>query len=93
MYREARGMGVLFVRIPPDRKPEVVGAERAEAVRCYDELLGRTLEVATDLVVLSVGMRPLQPETARFHDMLKASLGLDGFFLARHPELAAGSLP
>jgi len=88
MYREARGMGVLFVRIPPDRKPEVVGAERAEAVRCYDELLGRTLEVATDLVVLSVGMRPLQPETARFHDMLKASLGLDGFFLERHPELA-----
>ena len=88
MYREARGMGVLFVRIPPDRKPEVLGAERAETVRCYDELLGRTLEVATELVVLSVGMRPLQPETARFHDMLKASLGLDGFFLERHPELA-----
>jgi heterodisulfide reductase subunit A len=88
MYREARGMGVLFVRVPPDRKPEVMGADRAEAVRCYDELLGRTLEVSTDLVVLSVGMRPLQPETARFHDMLKASLGLDGFFLERHPELA-----
>jgi heterodisulfide reductase subunit A len=33
-------------------------------------------------------MRARQPETARFHDMLKASLGLDGFFLERHPELA-----
>ena len=88
MYREARGMGVLFVRIPPDRKPEVIGETRAEAIRCYDELLGRPLEVPTDLVVLSVGMRPRQPETARFHDMLKASLGLDGFFLERHPELA-----
>ncbi len=41
-----------------------------------------------DLVVLSVGMRARQPETAHFHDMLKASLGLDGFFLERHPELA-----
>jgi len=88
MYREARGMGVLFVRIPPAENVEVVGTERAEAVRCYDELLGRRLEVPTDLIVLSVGMRPRQPETARFHDMLKASLGLDGFFLERHPELA-----
>ncbi|MCP4593220.1 MAG: CoB--CoM heterodisulfide reductase iron-sulfur subunit A family protein, partial [bacterium] len=88
MYREARGMGVLFVRIPPGHTPEVRGEQRAEAVRCYDELLGRTLEVPSDLVVLSVGMRARQPETKVFHDMLKASLGLDGFFLERHPELA-----
>jgi heterodisulfide reductase subunit A len=88
MYREARGLGVLFVRIPPDRKPEVLGTKRPEAVRCYDELLGRTVEAPADLVVLSVGMRPRQPETALFHDLLKASLGADGFFLERHPELA-----
>jgi heterodisulfide reductase subunit A len=88
MYRTARGMGVLFVRIPPGEKPEVAGGARAEAVRCYDDLLGRRLEVPTDLVVLSVGMRPRKASTARFHDLLKASLGLDGFFLERHPELA-----
>ncbi len=87
MYREARGMGVLFVRIPPGEKPEVVGKERVEAVRCFDDLLGRRLEVPSDLVVLSVGMRPRREDTARFHEMLKASLGLDGFFLERHPEL------
>ena len=88
MYREARGKGVLFVRIPPGTAPEVVGGKRAEAVRSFDELLNRQLEVPADLVVLSVGMRPRQPETAHFHEMLKASLGLDGFFLERHPELA-----
>ena len=88
MYRKARGMGVLFVRIPPGEKPEVIGDGRAEAVRCFDELLGRRLEVLVDLVVLSVGMRPRQPDTAKFHEMLKVSLGLDGFFLERHPELA-----
>jgi heterodisulfide reductase subunit A-like polyferredoxin len=88
MYREARGMGVLFVRIPPGEKPEVLGRDRVEAVRCFDDLLGRRLEVASDLVVLSVGMRPKQPETANFHDILKASLGSDGFFLEKHPELA-----
>jgi heterodisulfide reductase subunit A len=88
MYRQARGMGVLFVRIPPGLKPEVLGPERAETIRCFDDLLGRGLEVPTDLVVLSVGMRPRQPETGQFHDILKASVGLDGFFLERHPELA-----
>ncbi len=88
MYREARGMGVLFVRIPPGEHPEVVGDQKVEAVRCFDDLLGRRLEVPAELVVLSVGMRPRQPETAKFHDLLKMSLGLDGFFLERHPELA-----
>ena len=88
LYREARGLGVLFIRIPPGHKTEVVGDTRAEAVRCFDDLLGRRLEVPVDLVVLSVGMRPRQPETDKFHDILKASVGLDGFFLERHPELA-----
>jgi heterodisulfide reductase subunit A len=88
MYREARGLGVLFVRIPPGEKPEVAGKERATVVRCFDDLLGRRVEVPVDLVILSVGMKPRQPETDRFRDMLKASVGLDGFFLERHPELA-----
>jgi heterodisulfide reductase subunit A len=88
MYRKARGLGVLFVRIPPGRKPEILGEGQAQAVRCFDDLLGRSLEVPADLVVLSAGMRPRQPETSKFHDMLKASLGLDGFFMERHPELA-----
>jgi heterodisulfide reductase subunit A len=88
MYRQARGEGVLFVRIPPDRKVEVVGGERVEAVRCFDDLLGRELEVPTDLVVLSVGMRPAHPATEDFHGILKTPVGLDGFFLERHPELA-----
>lgn len=88
MYREARRMGVLFIRIPPGQAPEVTGKKRAEAVRCFDDLLGRPLEVPADLVVLSVGMRPCQQATEKLHDMLKASVGLDGFFLERHPELA-----
>ncbi|MFO7768128.1 MAG: FAD-dependent oxidoreductase [bacterium] len=88
LYRKARGMGVLFVRIPPGQQPDVEGEKWARAVRSRDELLDRELEVPTDLVVLSVGMRPRQPETKHFHEMLKASLGLDGFFLERHPELA-----
>ena len=57
MYREARGAGVLFVRIPPGQQVNIIGDQQAESVHCYDDLLGRELEVPTDLVVLSVGMR------------------------------------
>ena len=88
MYRDARGKGVLFVRIPPGEKPEIIGSKEVEGIRCYDELLGQKLEIESDLVILSVGMRPKEPETEKYHLLLKASLGLDGFFLERHPELA-----
>jgi len=88
MYRKARGRGVLFIRLQEGTKAEVRGAERVEAVQAQDILLNRTIEIPADLVVLSVGMKPRQPETSKFHDMLKASLDLDGFFLERHPELA-----
>ena len=88
MYRRARGMGVLFVRVPDGQKAEIDGEGRARLIRAQDELLGKTVEIPVDLVVLGVGMRPAQPATEHFHDLLKVSLGLDGFFLERHPELA-----
>ena len=87
MYRKARGMGILFIRIPPDEKPVVSGDGRARAVACYDELLHRRVEVPVDLVVLSVGMRPERSQNEKIKAMLKTSLGPDGFFLERHPEL------
>jgi heterodisulfide reductase subunit A len=33
-------------------------------------------------------MKPRQPDSEHLHVMLKTSMGLDGFFLERHPELA-----
>ncbi|MEN8148400.1 MAG: FAD-dependent oxidoreductase [Planctomycetota bacterium] len=88
MYRKARGMGVLFIRVPYGEKPTVMGNGKVSGVRSYDNLLRRTIEVPADMVVLATGMKALQPETEHFHDLLKPSLGLDGFFLERHPELA-----
>ncbi|MFH1532309.1 MAG: FAD-dependent oxidoreductase [Pseudomonadota bacterium] len=88
MYREARGLGVLFSHVGEGQRPAVLGDGRAERVESFDPLLDRRISVPVDLVVLGVGMAPRQPETAKFHDLLKASLGLDGFFLERHPELA-----
>jgi heterodisulfide reductase subunit A len=55
-------------------------------VRAEDTLLGETLEVETDLVVLAVGMVPRHDvkDVAR---LLKLSRSPDGFFLEAHPKL------
>ena len=42
LYRQARGAGVLFIRVPDDRAPEVVGTKtKAKGVVARDVMLGR----------------------------------------------------
>ncbi len=88
LYRGARGSGVIFIRIPDDQEPKVLGGERAEEVVGTDLFLGEEVSVPADLVVLSVGMVPREPDISEIQNMLKVPRSPDGFFLERHPELA-----
>jgi len=88
LYREARGAGVLFIRVPDDRAPEVVGTKTiAKGVVARDLMLGRDIEAPADLVVLAVGMVPDETVVPRLREILKVPVGPDGFFMERHPEL------
>jgi heterodisulfide reductase subunit A2 len=88
LYREARGAGVLFIRMSDDRAPEVVGTKTvAKGVVAYDMMLGRDVEAPADLVVLAVGMVPDAEVVPRLREILKVPVGPDGFFMERHPEL------
>jgi heterodisulfide reductase subunit A len=55
-------------------------------VRAEDTLLGETLEVEADLVVLAVGMMP-RHDVKDVASLLKLSRSPDGFFLEAHPKL------
>ncbi len=55
-------------------------------VRAEDTLLGETLEVEADLVVLAVGMMP-RHDVKDVASLLKLSCSPDGFFLEAHPKL------
>jgi len=55
-------------------------------VRAEDTLLGETLEVEADLVVLAVGMVP-RHDAQNVAGLLKLSRSPDGFFLEAHPKL------
>ena len=88
MYRRARGAGVLFIRIPDEAIPKVVGrATRAAKVHARDLMMGRNIEIPAELVILAVGLVPDQEVVGRLREILKIPVGTDGFFLERHPEL------
>ncbi|MBC7188420.1 MAG: CoB--CoM heterodisulfide reductase iron-sulfur subunit A family protein [Calditrichaeota bacterium] len=86
-YRQARGEGVIFVRVPDDRPPEVKPQTAGCHVCAYDALLRDTVEVDVDAVVLAAGLVPREPDTSQFREMLKVPCGPDGFVMERHPKL------
>ncbi|UCH78074.1 MAG: FAD-dependent oxidoreductase, partial [Candidatus Coatesbacteria bacterium] len=87
MYRTARGKGVLFVKLAEEDRAEVVGAKAAEAVEGYDLLLRSRVRAPADLVVLSTGMVPREPDTTILQSIFKIPRGEDKFLMERHPEL------
>jgi len=88
LYREARGAGVLFIRIGEDDTPQVVGTKtKAKGVVAYDLMLQRPVEAPAELVILAVGMVPDPEQIGKLREILKVPIGPDGFFLERHPEL------
>ena len=86
MYRQAREMGVRFVRYKLENLPELIGEKDLQAVKFYEPVLKTDLEFPTDLLVLSVGMRPSAQSVENIQQFLKIPKGIDGFFLEKHPK-------
>ncbi|MHA1144591.1 MAG: hydrogenase iron-sulfur subunit [Candidatus Helarchaeota archaeon] len=55
-------------------------------VKTEDALMGRQIEIETDMVILSVGMEPSK-EATELAKILKISQTNDGFFQSSHPKL------
>jgi heterodisulfide reductase subunit A len=81
-YTRAREAGIQFIRYNPQRPPRVT----PDRVLVYDELLGATLGIPYDLVVLSTPLvaREGAHELAQ---MLKVPVDEYGFFLEAHVKL------
>ena len=93
-YRAARELGVIFSRYQQDAPPRVKpgrGKSSPVTVTYFDPLLGESVALAADLLVLSVGIVPEDPkELAR---MLKVPVTADNFFLEAHVKLRPVDLP
>jgi len=82
MLWDARGMGIRFDVYTPDRPPEVVDGK----VKFFQTITGKTLELDTDLVVLSTPLVP-RKDAGSIANMLRVPTDQNGFFLEAHAKL------
>jgi heterodisulfide reductase subunit A len=82
-YDRVRAEGVTYRRGNPS---EIYRRGDKLIVRAEDTLLGRTVEVPADLVVLATGVQP-RADAGGVAEMLGLELSEDGFFAEAHPEL------
>jgi len=85
LYKKAREVGVIFIRYSMDNKPEISLKNGKLLVMVTDHILGRPLELASDLVTLASAIVPSRDE--KLATFFKVPLNDDGFFVERHAKL------
>jgi heterodisulfide reductase subunit A-like polyferredoxin len=85
-YKQARDLGVRFIRFDPDEPPQVSPEEGAILVRVKDQILGEYIELEAERLVLSAAVRPRE-DAAGLAGALKIPFDADGFFMEAHLKL------
>jgi heterodisulfide reductase subunit A len=85
LYKEAREKGIIFIRYSLDSKPKIKTAKDSIKVTVLDHILGRPIEIDTDLVTLASAIIPNRDE--KLANFFKVPLNDDGFFIERHAKL------
>lgn len=85
-YTEAREKGIRFVRYELDQKPAVSAHNGRVRIETKDPILGRPLQMDTDLLVLAPAIVP-QDDAEDIAQMLKVPLTKERFFLEAHMKL------
>jgi len=85
-FQKAREAGVLFVRYPDKKDPQVTQENGKLVVRVTDASTNTELQLQPDLLALSVGIAPAQ-DNPILSGLMRSALTGDGFFLEAHPKL------
>jgi heterodisulfide reductase subunit A len=85
LYGEARNRGIIFIRYDLEQKPALEKGSDAVTVTVKDHILGRNIQINSDLVVLAAAIIPR--DNAPLAQMFKLSLNQDGFFMEAHAKL------
>ncbi len=85
LYKEARGMGILFIRYDLDKKPKVEEVGGKLQITVTDHILGRPIVLHPDFVTLYTRIQP--KGSVELANMLKLTLNPEKFFLEAHMKL------
>ena len=86
-YREARNLGVKFIRYSLDTKPEVREINGSLSVCVHDFILGQKIDIEADCLVLSTGLIADDETTEDLAMMFHLPRTLDNYFLEDHVKL------
>jgi len=85
IYREARDLGVIFIKYTRNAKPVVKRSKNDLVVDIFDPILQKNVTIQTDIIVLATAIVP--NDTTPFVDLFKCSVNADGFLMESHPKL------
>jgi heterodisulfide reductase subunit A len=77
-YTRARKAGVIFIQYQVGKKPRVDSSHESLVVAVFEPILGRSLEIQADLVVLATGVVPVLPRDLA--QAFEATVDQNGFF-------------
>ncbi len=86
LYREARELGVIFIRFDLEAQPQVAKTDDDHiSVTVKDHILGRPIEINPDLLVLATAVRP--NENKDLFELFKVPVNGEGFLVEAHAKL------
>ena len=85
LYKKARETGVIFIRFSLENKPQVISDGGKLFVRVIDHVIGRPVEIETDMISLATAVLP--NDAANLATFFKVPMNEDGFFVERHAKL------
>jgi heterodisulfide reductase subunit A len=85
LYKQAREQGVIFIRYRLENKPGVSIEDGKLLVKTVDHVIGRPIEIETDLLTLATAVIPNRDD--KLANFFKVALNDDGFFVERHAKL------
>ncbi len=86
LYKEARKVGVLFIRFDENKPPELVMEQDQQLLlTTLDPILGRSLDMHPDLVVLASAVIP--NHNKELFELFKVPVNAEGFLVEAHSKL------
>jgi len=85
LFREARELGVIFIRHTLESLPQLSIDNGKIIIKTKDHVLHRPLEIEADLVSLATAIVPYRDE--KIAQFFKLPMNANGFFVERHAKL------
>lgn len=85
LYKEARDLGVIFIRYTLEQKPVVTEQDEDLWVEVYDSALRGSVQIYADYLVLAAAVVP--NDISGLSELYKCGVNAEGFLNEAHPKL------